>query len=136
MKPFALSDLPENMQAEDMRKLHPHYVNGFHSYQPHNNPSLTGGGPRPIVQKWKAPDKGATDNPPGKAKVDEEGRPFYRITITLRTSDNRDRDADGAYSTLLDTYLFAIGGLLGVDRRTLRTLAKGEERRRRGGHNH
>lgn len=114
----------------------PNYTLGHAAYYPHNNPPTKGGGACPIVQERKAADKGEADNPPGKTEVDEEGRPLYRITITLRTSDNRDRDADGAYSTLLDTYLFAIGGLLGVDRRTLRTLAKGEERRRRGGHNH
>ena len=101
-----------------------------------HNAKNPGAGACPILQKREDALPGKADNPPRKTEVDGEGRPFYRITITLRTSDNRDRDADGADSTLLDTYLFAIGRLLGVDRVDLRKLAKSEERRRGGRHSH
>jgi hypothetical protein len=95
-----------------------------------NTDSGKGRGALSKFQERKTLDEARPDNRPKEATVDAEGRSLYRITITLRTSDNRDRDGDGGISTVLDTWLFAIGGLLGVDRGALRKLAKGEERRR------
>ncbi len=92
--------------------------------------------PRPVVQKRQDAGPGKTDNAPKETEVDGQGRSFYSVSITLLVSDNRDRDGDGAISTLLDTYLFAIGGLLGLDRSALRKLAKSEERRRGSRNNH
>ena len=76
------------------------------------------------------------DDSAQRAKVDGGMRQFFRITVNLRVSDNRDRDGDGIYSTLLDSYLFAIGRLLNLDRNALRKLAKSEEGRRRSRNNH
>jgi hypothetical protein len=101
-----------------------------------HNAKDSGGGARPGLQERKDDDKGAADNPSRKAKMDGASGPYYRITITLRTSDERDRDGDGMVSTLLDTYLFALGRLLGLDRTALRKLAKSEQRRRGGRHPH
>ncbi len=64
-------------------------------------------------------------------KVDGESISFYRVSIILRVSDRRARDADGAVTTLLDTILNAIGRLVNMDRTRLRAWAKSEERRRR-----
>ena len=96
------------------------------------DPKHKGGGSRSCLQKRQDDVPGAIDNPPRKTEVDGRGRSLYRVTIILYVSDNRDRDADGATSTILDTYLFALGRLLGVDRVSLRRLAKSEERRGRG----
>ena len=98
------------------------------------DPKHKGGGPRSCLQKRQDDGKGAIDNPPRKTEVDGRGRSLYRVTIILYVSDNRDRDADGATSTLLDTYLFAPGRFLRLDRGALRGLAKSEERRGRGDH--
>jgi len=88
--------------------------------------------PRPVIQERKDDDARQADNRPQKTKVDGEGGNLHGVTITLLISDKRDRDADGAITTILDTYLFALGRLLEMDRSSLRKLAKSEERRRRG----
>ena len=98
------------------------------------DPKHKGGGPRSCLQKRQDDGKGATHNPPQETKMDGTSLSRYRITITLLVSDNRDRDGDGGISTLLDTYLFALGRFLGLDRGALRGLAKSEERRGRGDH--
>lgn len=93
-----------------------------------------GRGALPVVQERQDAVTRPADNRPRQTEVDGEGRSFFRVSITLLVSDHRDRDGDGAISTILDTYLFALGRLLGLDRGALRKLAKSEERRRRGGH--
>ena len=113
----------------------PGYTVGHHSFTP-NSPADSGLRPCPVIQEREAYKPGEIDNLPHQTEVDGAGRPLYRITITLRTSDERDRDADGATSTLLDTYLFALGRLLETDRVSLRKLAKGQERTRGRGHHH
>ena len=90
-----------------------------------------GAGARPIIQKRKNAIPRQADNRSEEAKVDGEGRSLYRITITLLVSDRRARDGDGAVSTILDTYLFALGRLASMDRNALRKLATSEQRRRR-----
>ena len=123
MKPIPLSDLPKKYHEQVSYQL------GRAAYQPHGLTKTEKRRARSVVQEWEDAFAGATHNLPDKAEVDAPGLPRYRITITLRTSDNRDRDGDGAISTLLDTYLFALGRLLEVDRGALRGLAKSEERR-------
>lgn len=84
---------------------------------------------RPQLQEQKthvreATGYGARD---GQMDVGRSGR--FRVSITLLLSDKRDRDPDGAAATLMDCILDSLGRLGGVDRRTLRKLAKREERR-------
>lgn len=86
-------------------------------------------GPRTVVQEQKDDHARQVDHRSKEASVDGEGGSRYRVTITLLVSDRRSRDGDGAISTLLDTYLVAVGRLLGLDRRALRKLAASEERR-------
>jgi len=121
MKSRALSRINPRFHDQILAQLHP---------------KDSRSGARSGFQERKDDDKGAADNPPRKAKMDGASGPFFRITITLRTSDERDRDGDGMVSTLLDTYLFALGRLLGLDRTELRKLAKSEQRRRGGRHTH
>jgi len=122
MKPSPISAINPKFHEQITYQL------GHAKFTPYSsNPGVRA---RPQFQEREATHEGKTDNPPRQTEMDGEGRPLYRITITLRTSDNRDRDADGAISTLLDTYLFALGRLLNVDRGALRKLAKSEERRR------
>lgn len=86
----------------------------------------------PVVQEQQndCPHQGSSraDNQPKKAAGDGGDNPQYRITVTLLVSDWRDRDGDGAYSTLQDCLIHAAGRLLEMDSRTLRSAAKGVER--------
>ena len=100
------------------------------AYEQKRNTKSARPGPHPQFQKQKDDSPRAVDHQPKETEVDGEGRSLYRITITLLVSDRRGRDGDGAVSTILDTYLFATGRLLGVGRNALRKLAKSEERRR------
>lgn len=121
MKSRAISQINPKYHASILAQLHPKDSRGW---------------ARSGFQERKNDDKGPADNAPRKAKMDGASGPFFRITITLRTSDERDRDGDGMVSTLLDTYLFALGRLLGLDRTELRKLAKSEQRRRGCRHSH
>lgn len=53
-------------------------------------------------EKQQDVDKGPTNHKSKKARVDGEMYRSFRVTITLRYSDRRARDIDGAASTLLD----------------------------------
>lgn len=93
-------------------------------------------GPRPQHEEQQDVDTRKADNKAGIPSLDEKGSGLYRCTISLRVSDNRDRDADGAVTTILDTILNAVGRFLDMDRNTLRKLAKSEQRRRGSGDNY
>ena len=72
------------------------------------------------------------DHRPQEAGLDGEVYPEFRITAEIRISDERDRDNDGAYSTLQDCLITAIGRLAQMDPKTLRKFAAGFKRKRRG----
>lgn len=84
--------------------------------------------PRTQFQKQQDADARPADHRPEKAKVDGAMHGKFRVSITLLLSDKRDRDPDGAASTLMDCVMASIGRLGGVDRRTQRKLAKRAER--------
>lgn len=81
--------------------------------------------PCPVVQKLQndtvesAPDNDQTGNPEMDGGCDRQ----FRVAITLCISDERDRDNDGAASTLLDCLIAAVGRLAQMDSRTLRKHA-------------
>lgn len=83
-----------------------------------------------IIQKLKNDSTRQVDNRPKKTEMDAEMHAGFRITVTLLVADRRDRDCDGAYSTIQDCLIAAIGRLAKMDRLALRKLAKSEERRR------
>lgn len=91
--------------------------------------------PLPVLQKLQAdPVEPAKDNDQaGKPALDGEGYPEFRVSVTLCISDERDRDNDGAYSTIQDCLIAAVGRLAQMDSRTLRKHAAGFKRKRRGG---
>lgn len=64
---------------------------------------------------------------PKKEKVDGPGHPAFRVSITLRISDERHRDLDGAASTILDCLCSSVGRLAPVDQGTDRDLREGAE---------
>lgn len=78
---------------------------------------------------------GDVDNRSEETKVDGEMCAEYGITVTLLVSDNRDRDGDGAFSTLQDCIIRAVGRLAKVDSKAQRILAASLKRPRRGGNN-
>lgn len=84
--------------------------------------------PRTKFQEQQDADQGAADHGPQKTKVDGALHGKFRVSITLLLSDKRDRDPDGAGTTLLDCLVAAVGRLGGVDRTTQRKLAKRAER--------
>lgn len=94
----------------------------------------TRGGPLPLLQKLQDdPVEPAKDNDQaGKPSLDGEGYPEFRLSVTLCISDERDRDNDGAYSTIQDCLIAAVGRLAQMDSRTLRKHAAGFKRKRRG----
>jgi hypothetical protein len=57
---------------------------------------------RSVVQKQQAPHKRKSHHKPKASEVDEGRDRRFRITITFGVSDRRERDGDGAESTLLD----------------------------------
>jgi len=62
---------------------------------------------RPIIQELKDVDRPKANHQAGKAGVDGQVHPKFRIAITLLVSDKRCRDGDGALSTLLDCVVTA-----------------------------
>jgi len=90
-----------------------------------NSPELRG---NPIVQKHQDDCSQQADNRPAKAKNHGANNPKFRVAVTLLVGDNRDRDGDGAYSTIQDCLISAVGRLLKVDRIALRRMAKSVER--------
>lgn len=88
----------------------------------------------PIVQDAKASDnrpahgKAATDNKPKTSGVDGKVHPKFRVTITMRYSDNRPRDLDGGSSTILDCLIRAVRRLSPVDTGDSHSLRGGSQR--------
>lgn len=87
---------------------------------------------RPIHEKQQDADPRPVNHRPKEAEVDAASGGMFRVSITLLVSDKRDRDPDGAATTLLDSWLMALGRFHGMDRTAMRNLAKGEQRRRGG----
>jgi hypothetical protein len=83
--------------------------------------------PRPVVQEQQDADPGPAYHQSQKAKVDGRSGGKFAVTIEILVSDKRDRDIDGAVSTLLDCYLMAVGRFTQLDRTDLRKLAKSLE---------
>lgn len=75
--------------------------------------------PRPIIQKQQAPDEGTPHNQPQATEVDERSYGQFHVAITLFVSDERERDGDGAESTLLDCLIAARKRLLSLPDRVL-----------------
>jgi hypothetical protein len=93
-------------------------------------------GPRSIIQESQADRQAEPLHRSGDQSVDGSMCGQFRVAITLFISDARDRDPDGAASTLLDCFLDAAGRLLLLDRRAVRKMAKREQRRRGGERGH
>ena len=89
-----------------------------------------GSGTRPVIQKQQDAGTRPIDNESKETEVDGTVCGQFGISITLLVSDKKDRDIDGAATTLLDCLVAAVGRLLQMDRLALRKLAKSEERRR------
>lgn len=80
------------------------------------------------LQKQQDARAGKINNRSKKAKVDGSGHAQFRVSITLRNSDERRRDGDGAASTILDCLIRAVRRFRSVDTGNLRksgTLRKG-----------
>lgn len=86
----------------------------------------------PQFQKLQDDRPRTADHRPQEAGMDGEVYPEFCITAEIRISDERDRDNDGAYSTLQDCLITAIGRLAQMDPKTLRKFAAGFKRKRRG----
>ena len=76
--------------------------------------------PRPHTEQeeQQVPDSRQVDNETGVSKGDKENHRRFRIGITVRFSDNRRRDLDGAMATIGDCIIAARGRLLDMDSRT------------------
>jgi hypothetical protein len=86
-------------------------------------------GARPQLQEQQA-DRARKKRPAlnahheaGSAEVDGVSDSEFHITVTLSISDQRDRDNDGAYTTLQDCLIAAVGRLAQMDSLTLRKHA-------------
>ncbi len=86
------------------------------------NPHLDNGpGPRPFVQESevhrekKRNRRSVSNDKARKKKVDGASHPKYRVSITLKVSDNARRDGDGGAATLLDCLVHAARRLQAVD---------------------
>lgn len=94
-------------------------------------------GPCPVVQKqqadrsWKEGPALHVDNQAGAAGMDGVCDSEFHIAVTLCISDERDRDNDGAYTTLQDCLIASVGRLAQMDSLTLRKHADRLKRKRR-----
>jgi hypothetical protein len=88
-----------------------------------NQAKHPGVGALPVVQKLQDADTGVPDNKARLPAVDATCNATYHVAITLRISDKRDRDNDGAVSTLFDVLVSAIGRLSEMDRVAFRKYA-------------
>lgn len=104
-------------------------------YRPAHQPANTRVEPRPQLQKLQDDPLAskADHDQTGEPKVDGTSGGEFRVTVTLRISDARDRDNDGAFSTLADCLVSSLGRLTEMDARTLRKHAAGFKRTRRRG---
>ncbi|MEY4393914.1 MAG: hypothetical protein RL595_1163 [Planctomycetota bacterium] len=82
---------------------------------------------RALDEKQQDADPRPSHHGPQEAKVDGSGGGKFRVSITLLVSDARDRDPDGMATTILDSYLMALGRLSGLDRTAFRKLAKSQQ---------
>jgi len=76
-----------------------------------------------FVQELQDDRSRQTDNRPAKAKNHGAHNPQFRVSVTLLVADNRGRDGDGAYSTIQDCLIHAVGRLAGLDTGALREAA-------------
>ena len=76
-----------------------------------NQADDSGSGPRSVVQKQP----GAVPDKPAKPGMDGVVPRPFRVTVVLRVSDRRRRDADGGLSTLLDCICRAARRFSGLD---------------------
>lgn len=86
----------------------------------------------PQFQEFQDAHAGPSDHRSQEAGVDGAVYPEFCITATICIADERDRDNDGAYSTLQDCLIAAVGRLAQMDPKTLRKHAAGFKRKRRG----
>lgn len=89
------------------------------------------GKPRSELQELKDAHAGKADNKARAPKVDGGVHPRFHISIDLLVSDERERDGDGAESTLLDCVIHARKRLLSLPDNVL--LALYESLKRPGG---
>lgn len=87
---------------------------------------------RTQLQKFQDADPGPVNHGPEETGLDGAVYPEFRVSATICISDERDRDNDGAYSTLQDCLIAAVGRLAKMDSKTLRKHAAGLKRKRRG----
>lgn len=80
-------------------------------------------------EKLQNADTRKIDNKAGIPEMDGQGCGRFRVSITLYISDKRERDPDGAATTLLDVIIAAHGRLLRMDRAAMRKLATSLKRK-------
>src|SRR3990172_12008129 len=99
-----------NITLDEIRRRFP---NAAKSVLQANSPANPKGKPCPIVQESKEGDQGQQDRKASdphrtkRKKVDGSVHPKFRIAVTFRRSDLRERDPDGGLSTILDCLVAA-----------------------------
>ena len=81
-------------------------------------------GPRAVDEKQQDADPWKAHHKTRVPRVDRAVHPKFRVTVTLYVADQRRRDADGAYTTILDALVKSVRRLGSVD--CLRTLRGSE----------
>lgn len=114
------------MTEDELRRKFPRASAAFISANLSGDP---GARPCPVVQERKDENPKRANHRPQKEKVDGRCHATYRIAATIRISDERDRDLDGALSTLQDCVINAVGRLAEMDRIDLRKCANSFKRR-------
>lgn len=129
MPKFLLADLPDKYRLQVERQLAKPSFEQTHKVENRRTWALS------ELQKLQDDPLAskADHDQAGESKVDGTSGGEFRVSVTLRISDARDRDNDGAFSTLADCLVAAIGRLAEMDARTLRKHAAGFKRPRRGG---
>ena len=91
------------------------------AYEQRSSRPVTTGKPCPVVQELQKgdPSRPAAPYRPKNKGVDGKDHPRFRVSVTLLMSDQRDRDPDGAVSTLMDCLVSARRRLLALDSQSL-----------------
>ena len=86
---------------------------------------------RPVVQELETDplEQAADADEAGVSNMDGQCRPKFRLSVVLRISDERHRDNDGAFTTLADCLVSAVGRLAEVDPGTQRKHANSVHRK-------
>jgi hypothetical protein len=115
------------MNPNELRRLFPH---ASKSLIEANRAKDSRDRPCAVVQKRED----VVLNERKESGMDESCNSEYHIAVTILVSDQRDRDNDGAYTTLQDCIISAVGRLTEMDRIALRKVASRLKRRGRGNH--